>query len=154
MRANLNAANLCAANLCVALCAGVLAGVLAGQANAADYVTGYGRYGGGCCYRAPVLYAPPLVRVEAVPVALPYEAYADELYTPPAVYYRPDDYDRPVERRQLVRPFEYSHSGWDIYATYGWDAYAAADVPDDACALIPLADWRGGWVWTMRAGCF
>jgi hypothetical protein len=133
-------ANLSAANLCAALCAGVLAGYAAGPANAADYVTGYGWYGGGCCYRAPV--------------ALPYEAYADEAYTPPAVYYRQADYYRPAERRQLVRPYEYSHSGWDVYATYGLDAYAAADTPDDACALIRLADWRGGWAWTRRAGCF
>jgi len=142
------------ANLYADLCAVALASFAAGPATAADYVTGYGWYGGGCCYRAPVLYAPPPVRVEAVPVAVPYEAYAYEPYTPPAVSYRPLGYYRPVERRQLVRPYEYSHSGWDIYATYGWDAYAAVDVPDDACALIPLADWRGGWVWTMRAGCF
>jgi hypothetical protein len=120
------------ANLYAALYACVLAAFVAGPAKAGDYVTGYGWYRGACCYRAPVLYGPPQVWVEAIP----YEAYD----APPLVYYAP------VERHRVVRFSEFSYSGLD--------AYAAADEPDDACDLIPLADWRGGWVWTMRAGCF
>ena len=125
------------ANLCAVLCACTLAGSFAGPANAADYVTGYGRHSD---YRAPVRYGPRQVRVEAVP----YEAYASEPYTPPPVYYRP------VERRQGVRFSEFGSSGLD--------AYAAADdadaVTDEGCYLQKTPDWRGGWVWTKRAGCF
>lgn len=132
------------AKIFAALCAGSFAICLsAGAARAGDCFVGYG-YGRSPCYPAPVVYGPP--------------EWAERAYdVSPYAYY-----PLPVERRQLVRPKEFSHSGWDIattygldaYASYGFDAYAAADAPDNACALIPLADWRGGWVWTMRAGCF
>ena len=126
------------ANLCAVLCACVLAGFVAGPANAADYVTGYRPHG---IYRAPVRYRPRHVQVEAVPYE---EAYASEPYTPPPVYYRP------VERRQVVRFSEFGSSGLDAYAAAD-DGYAVAD---EGCTPQRIPDWRGGWVWTMRAGCF
>ena len=129
------------ANLCAALCACAFAGFIAGPANAADYVTGYRPHGG---YRAPVRYGPRHVRVEAVPYEAYAEAYATEPYTPPSVYYRP------VERRQVVRFSEFSHSSLEAYAAAD-DGYAIAD---EGCALHKIPDWRGGWVWTKRAGCF
>jgi hypothetical protein len=127
-----------------ALCAGSLAICSFGAiAKAGECFVGYGN-GRSPCYPAPVVYGPPEWAERPYDVS-PYA------YSPP-----------PVERRQLVRRKEFSHSGWDIattygldaYASYGFDAYAAADVSDDACAPIPHADWRGGWVWTRRAGCF
>ena len=129
------------ANLCAALCACALAGFVAGPANAADYVTGYRTHGG---YRAPVRYRPRQVRVEAVPYEAYAEAYATEAYTPPPVYYRQ------VERRQVVRFSEVGSSGLDAYAA-AYDGYAIAD---EGCIRRRIPDWRGGWIWTMRAGCF
>jgi hypothetical protein len=129
------------ANRCAVLCACVLAGFVAGPANAADYVTGYRPY---AVYRAPVLYGPRQVLVEAVPYDAYAEAYASEPYTPPPVYCRP------VERRQVVRFSEFSHSSLEAYAA-AEDGYAIADV---GCTLQKTPDWLGGWVWTKRAGCF
>ena len=122
------------ARIFAVFCAGSLAICLSGAAaQAADCFVGYG-YGRSPCYPAPVVYGPP--------------EWAERPYDVSAYAYAP----LPVARRQLVQPYEFSHSGWDIDTTYGWDAYAAAD--DDACAPIRLPDWRGGWVWTRRAGCF
>lgn len=129
------------ANRCAVLCTCVLAGFVAGPANAADYVTGYRPHSG---YRAPVRYGPRQVRVEAVPYEAYAEAYATEAYTPPPVYYRQ------VERRQVVRFSEASRSGLGAYAAAD-DGYAIADA---GCTPQRIPDWRGGWVWTMRAGCF
>ena len=129
------------ANLCAVLCACVLAGFVAGPANAADYVTGYRTHGG---YHAPVRYRPRQVRIEAVPYEAYAEAYASEPYTPPPVYYRQ------VERRQVVRFSEFGSSGLDAYAA----AVDADAVTDEGCYLQKTPDWRGGWVWTKRAGCF
>ena len=123
MRIKIYAA-LCAASF--AIC------VSAGAAKAGGCFVGYG-YGSSPCYPAPVVYGPP--------------AWAERAYdVSPYVYY-----PLPVERQQLVRPYEFSHPGWDIYATYGMGAYAAAD---EGCYLLKMPDWHGGWVWGMRAGCF
>jgi hypothetical protein len=132
------------ARILAALCAGFLASSFAmcsfgAAAQAGGCFVGYG-YGRSPCYPLPVAYGPPEWAQRPYDISAYAYAYA---YSP-----------LPVERRQLVRPKEFSHSGWDIYTTYGFDAYAAADVADDACALIRLPDWRGGWVWTRRAGCF
>jgi len=129
------------ANLYFVLCTCALTGFVAGPANAADYGTGYRTHG---AYHAPVRYRPRQVRIEAVPYE-PYtdayaEAYATEPYTPPPVYYRQ------VGRRQVVR---FSNSGLDAYAAA--DGYA---ISDEGCYLQKTPDWRGGWVWTKRAGCF
>ena len=128
------------AGILAALCAGSLAMCLfGGAAEARDCFVGYG-YGRSPCYPAPIAYGPPEWAQRPYDVSAYDYGYA---YAP-----------RAVERRQLVAPSEYSHSGWDIYTTYGWDAYAAANVADDPCALVRIPDWRGGWVWTRRAGCF
>ena len=133
------------ANRCAALCTCALASFVAGSANAADYVTGYRPHG---VYRAHVRYRPRQVRIEAVPYeAVPYnaaEAYGTEAYTPPPVYYRV------AERRQVVRFSEFSRSGLDAYAAAD-DGYAIVDA---GCTPQRTPDWRGSWVWTMRAGCF
>jgi hypothetical protein len=129
------------ANLCAVLWTCALAGFVAGPANAADYVPGYGRHSG---YHAPVRYRPRHVRIEAIPYEAYAEAYATEPYTPPTVYYRP------VERRQVVRFSEFSHSSLEAYAAAD-DGYAIAD---EGCTLQKTPDWLGGWVWTKRAGCF
>jgi len=121
------------------LCAAVLA---AGSSTAhASCFVGYG-LGRSPCYPAPIVYGPP--------------AWSEHAFAPSSYDYYP-----PVERQQLVQPFEYSHSGWDVYSTYGWDAYAAAyglyayAAVDPGCFVrVPVLDGRGGWVWGMRAGCF
>jgi hypothetical protein len=41
----------------------------------------------------------------------------------------------------VYRPYRHYNLGYD-YARY------------DRCGRIPLADGRGGWVWSRRAGCF
>ncbi len=130
------------ANRCAVLCACALAGFVAAPVNAADYVTGYRPQ---AVYRPPVRYGPHRVLVEeAVPYDAHAEAYTSEPYTPPTLYYRP------VERRQVVRSSEVGPPGLDAYAA-AYDGYAIAD---EGCTPQRIPDWRGGWIWTMRAGCF
>jgi hypothetical protein len=129
-------ATICATSL--ALCA------FAETSAAGGCFAGFG-YGRSPCYPAPIAYGPPEWAQRPYDVS-PY----------PYPYY-----PLPPPRRQLVQPYEYSHSGWDIYSTYGWDAYAAEGLAayagaDDGCYFVkvPVLDGRGGWVWGLRAGCF
>jgi len=114
---------------------------LSGECAEAGCFAGYG-HGRSLCYRASTVHGPP-TRSE--------RAFEESAYA----------YYPPVERQQLVQPYEFSHSGWDIFSTYGWDAYAAAYAPDayapvgPGCFMsVPVFDGRGGWDWGMRAGCF
>ncbi len=122
------------ANLYAALCTCVLGvGLVSGPAKGGDYVAGYyGWHGSGCCYLTPFSYRPRYVIIAPAP----YDIY----WSAPIVYL-------PIERRRLVRFSGFSYSGLDAYA-------AADESQDNDCGLVPLADWRGGWVWSFRAGCY
>jgi len=63
-------------------------------------------------------------------------------------------YYRHEQRYESTERYDSGYAGGP-YAVggYGYRAYPSYYGASAGCELVPLADGRGGWVWSVRAGC-
>ena len=88
-----------------------------------------------------------------------YHRHYGDYYRPYYHRYYGDYYRRYYHRnyRSYYRPYYHHYYGDYVYRPYRYYdlGYASASYAGyDGCGRIPLADGRGGWVWSRRAGCF
>ena len=108
-------------------------------------------YSSSCCYRRVVRH---VRSVYYEPVDEGYSYYRRPYYHS---YYN-GDYGRPYYRYGYYgHPYHHHYDGDYVYRPYnhynlGYDLVGYASY--DGCGRVPLADGRGGWVWSRRAGCF
>jgi hypothetical protein len=74
--------------------------------------------------------------------------YAGGYYGGGGSYYRHE------QRYESTERYDGGYAGGP-YAVggYGYRAYPSYYGASAGCELVPLADGRGGWVWSVRAGC-
>ncbi len=122
-------------------------------------------YTSNCCYRQVVRHSRS-VRYERTYRDYSYyrrpyrHAYYSDYYTRPYRYYsdrRPyyrSAYSGYYGWRYRARPYHDYGSAY-LYRPYGdYAGYNTVGWGYGRCGLKPLADGRGGWVWSRRAGCF
>jgi hypothetical protein len=109
----------------------VSSGLLSAPATAGDYYGG-GYYGGGGYYRGGGYYG-------------------GDYYSGGGGY--GGSYYRRELRYESVERYDNGYAG-TAYGGYGYRAYPSYYGASAGCQLVPLADGRGGWVWSVRAGCY
>jgi len=125
-------------------------------------------YTSSCCYRKVVRHTRSVRYVRTYDdygyYRRPYRhVYYSDYYTRPYRYY---SYRRPYYHhtysgyygwRHHYRPYRHYYTSAYLYRPYrhyyaGYNTVGYLGYGE--CRRIPLADGRGGWVWSRRAGCF